>query len=57
MTGTMTIPIGKSRAEFNVPVTALIKVVEDGLTQSAIVTFEPGTGYNVGRPSTATVDL
>jgi len=56
-TGTVTIPAGKSRAEFNVPVTSIVELIEDGVTQSAIVTLEPGQGYNVVRPATATVDL
>ncbi|MBV8416556.1 MAG: hypothetical protein JO251_15215 [Verrucomicrobia bacterium] len=56
-TGTTTIPIDKSRAELNVPVTSLIELVEDGVTQSAIITLEPGKGYNVVRPTTDTVDL
>jgi hypothetical protein len=56
-TGTVTIPGGKSRAEFNVPVTSIFEFVEDGATQSAIVTLEPGEGYNVVHPATATVDL
>jgi hypothetical protein len=56
-TGTVTIPAGKSRAEFNVPVTSIMELIEDGVTQSAIVTLEPGNGYNVVRPATATLNL
>jgi hypothetical protein len=56
-TGTVTIPAGKSRAEFNVPITSIFELVEDGVTQSASVTLEPGQGYNVVRPATATVNL
>jgi hypothetical protein len=56
-TGTVTIPAGKSRAEFSVPITSIFELIEDGVTQSATVTLEPGTGYNLVRPATATVSL
>jgi hypothetical protein len=56
-TRTVTIPAGKSHAEFTVPVTSIFELFEDGITQSAIVTLEPGEGYNVARPATATVNL
>ncbi len=57
LTKTVTIPAGKSHAEFTVPVTSILELFEDGLTQSAIVTLEPGEGYNVVRPATASVKL
>jgi hypothetical protein len=56
-TGTVTIPAGKSRAEFSVPITSISELIEDFFTQSATVTLEPGEGYNVVSPATATVSL
>ena len=56
-TGAVTIPAGKSHAEFSVPITSIYELWEDGVTQSATVTLEPGKGYNVVHPATATVSL
>ena len=56
-TKTVTIPASKSDAEFTVPVTSILELFEDGITQSAIVKLEPGEGYNVVQPATATVNL
>jgi hypothetical protein len=56
-TGTVTIPAGKSHAEFSVPITTVFELIEDGVTQSVTVTLEPGNEYNVVRPATATVNF
>jgi hypothetical protein len=56
-TGSVEIQAGKSSAEFRIPITNIQEILEDGLTQEATVILEPGKGYNVGQPSTATVKL
>jgi hypothetical protein len=48
---------GKAEAEFRVPITTLREILEDGVTQEPTVVLEPGKGYNVVKPATATVKL
>ncbi len=55
--GSVQIEPGKSSAEFRVPIGNLLEIVEDRVTQEATVILEPGTGYNVVNPATATIKL
>jgi hypothetical protein len=55
--GSVQIEPGKSSAEFRVPIGNLLEIVEDRVTQEATVMLEPGTGYNVVNPATATIKL
>jgi hypothetical protein len=55
--GSVQIAPGKSSAEFRVPIGNLLEIVEDRVTQEATVILEPGTGYNVVNPATATIKL
>ncbi|HEY0789864.1 MAG TPA: hypothetical protein VGD78_02260 [Chthoniobacterales bacterium] len=56
-TGTIEIPAGQSGQAFNVPITSVSELAEDGVTQSALIILEPGPGYNLGPSATAAVDL
>jgi hypothetical protein len=56
-TGSVEIQAGKFSAEFRVPVTSIRDIFEDGITQEATVILEPGQGYNVVKPATATIKL
>jgi hypothetical protein len=56
-TGSVEIQAGKFSAEFRVPVTSIREIFEDGITQEATVILEPGQGYNVVKPATATIKL
>jgi uncharacterized protein len=52
--GKVTIPAGRSSAEFSVPFRS---ICEDGVTESLSVTLEPGKEYNIVRPGVATVSF
>jgi hypothetical protein len=56
-TGSVQIASGKSSAEFRVPVTNFLEILEDGINQEATVILEAGVGYNVVDPATATFKL
>jgi hypothetical protein len=56
-TGSVRIEPGKSSAEFRVPITNCLEILEDGLTQEATVILQSGDGYNVVDPATAAIKL
>ena len=56
-TGSVQIAAGKSSAEFRVPITNFLEIIEDGINQEATVILEAGVGYNVVDPATATFKL
>jgi hypothetical protein len=56
-TGSVQIASGKSSAEFRVPITNFLEILEDGINQEATVILEAGVGYNVVDPATATFKL
>jgi hypothetical protein len=56
-TGSVEIEPGKSSAEFRVPIATFREILEDGVTQEATVILEPGQGYDVVNPATATIKL
>jgi hypothetical protein len=56
-TGSVRIGPGQSSAEFRVSITKFCEILEDGLTQEARVILQPGNGYNVVDPATATIKL
>ena len=56
-TGSVEIEPGKSSAEFRVPIATFREILEDGVTQEATVILEPGKGYDVVNPATATIKL
>lgn len=56
-TGSVKIKAGYFSAEFRVPITSIREILEDGITQEATVILEPGKGYNVVKPGTATIQL
>jgi len=56
-TGSVEIEPGKSSAEFRVPIATFREILEYGVTQEATVILEPGQGYDVVNPATATIKL
>ncbi len=56
-TGSVQIAAGKSSAEFRVPITNFLEIIEDGINQEATVILQAGVGYNVVDPATATFKL
>jgi hypothetical protein len=56
-TGTVEIEPGKSEAEFRLPIATFGEIAEDGVTQEVTVILQPGEGYNVVKPATATIKL
>jgi hypothetical protein len=56
-TGSVRIGPSQSSAEFRVSITKFCEILEDGLTQEATVILQPGNGYNVVDPATATIKL
>jgi hypothetical protein len=56
-TGSVRIEPGKSSAEFRVPITNFLEILEDGLTQEATVILQSGIGYNVSDPASAAIKL
>jgi hypothetical protein len=55
--GTVTIPAGKSRTEFEVPIASLYEILEDRFSQSVTLTLVPGKGYNLSEPDSVSVNL